>query len=122
MFEVSDKIVCIDDRGLKDHAFLFTDLPVKGQMYVVRGMDYHPDTLKPDDIPGVLLTGIFGCDCPITQNEYCFNAKRFVPLDEYRKNREKYIRLFRQYEQELPVCKGDETLEELVAVGKLVEF
>lgn len=85
MFEVSDKIVCINDRGLKEFAFLFTDIPVYGRVYVVRGMDYSPETLEPDDIPGVLLVGIFGCDLEDTGIEHSFHAKRFVPLDEYKK-------------------------------------
>lgn len=108
MFEVSDKIVCIDAKGLIDHAFLFTGLPYEGQMYVVRHMDFHPQTLLPDGIPGVLLVGIFGCDCSITGDEYCFNSKRFVPLEEYRKNREHYRTLFGGNAKEIPVEEKSE--------------
>jgi hypothetical protein len=114
MFEISDKIVCINSKGLKEHAFLFTGLPVEGQLYVVREMDYHPETLKPDGVPGVLLVGIFGCDWYETGSEFCFNAKRFVPLEEYRNNRKDYIKMFREHTEPLPVRKTKVVERELV--------
>lgn len=109
MFEQSDKIVCINARGLKEYTFLFTGLPVEGQMYVVRDMDYHPETLKPDGVPGVLLVGIFGCDWYQTGSEYCFSAKRFVPLEEYRANRKTYLTAFK--EEEYPLIEYEEEVE-----------
>ena len=36
MFEVGEKVVCIDDRFHPEIAFLYTDLPVKGRTYTVR--------------------------------------------------------------------------------------
>ncbi len=99
MFEISDRIVCINVKGLDEYSFLFTELPILGQMYVVRGMDFSEEALKPDGVPGVLLVGIFG-GSKENGSEYCFNAKRFVPLDEYRKNRVSYLTGFK--EQEYP--------------------
>lgn len=99
MFEISDRIVCINDKGLDEYAFMFTSLPIKGQMYVVRGMNFGESAMKFDETPGVYLVGIFGGS---DQNgeEFCFNAKRFVPLDEYRINRQKYLTAFK--EQDYP--------------------
>lgn len=113
MFEVSDKIVCINTKGLDELSFLFSELPIEGQMYVVRWMDFHPETLKPDDVPGVLLVGIFGGDWYKTGQEFSFNAKRFVKLDEYRKNREHYRTLFGSAAKEIPI-PNKEHLEALV--------
>lgn len=117
MFEVSDKIVCINARGLDELAFLFTELPIEGQMYVVRGMDFHPATLEPDGIPGVLLVGIFGGDWHKTGDEFCFHALRFVKLDEYRKNREHYRTLFGSAAKELPKPEKKEKTEEALVVA-----
>lgn len=116
MFDISDKIVCINDKGLKEHSFLFTSLPKFGNVYVVRDMDYHPETMKPDGIPGVLLVGIFGGDWYKTGTEFCFAADRFVPLDEYRKNREEYIRHHGGNAKELPKVKKIKVPQELEVV------
>lgn len=72
-------------------------------MYVVREMDYHPETLKPDNIPGVLLVGIFGCDWQNSGEEFSFNALRFVKLNDYREKREDYIQSFGRSEKEIPL-------------------
>lgn len=111
MFSISDKIVCINAKGLEAYINIFTELPVEGQMYVVRGMDYHPEALKPDGFPGVLLVGIFGCDWQKTGQEFCFNSKRFVPLEEYRTNRKDYINAFNVEPYPVEVIEVEKELE-----------
>lgn len=91
MFEISDKIVCINATGLNKHSELFNKLPVEGVVYVVRDMDFQPETLKPDGIPGVLLVGIFGIEWYATGTEFCFAADRFKKLEDYRLERHKAI-------------------------------
>lgn len=84
MFDISDKVVCINDKGLDECAHIFSSLPVEGTVYVVRDMDYSPEVMEPDGVPGVLLVGIFSIDYYDTGTEFCFSADRFIKLDDYK--------------------------------------
>jgi len=78
-FKVSDKVVCIEDRGLDT-----TISPIHtGTVYVVRGVHFtkrfHGGI--PVGTPGVYLVGLRG---PIHSNgnEISYRAARFRKLDE----------------------------------------
>ena len=91
MFEVGEKVVCIDDRFHPEIAFLYTDLPVKGRTYTVRecemGRDKWVSAQKGWDSVDmkVLLAEITNPLDPSTlkgcPSELGFAARRFAPLD-----------------------------------------
>lgn len=75
--KTGDKVVCISanpTRWPED----FKTVPVKGQIYVVRGFDYSPITGD----QGIYLVGIKGPWHPIFKMERGFYAHHFRKLDE----------------------------------------
>lgn len=79
MFEVSDKVVCIDDGpGNGKNKYLGKPLPIhKGVIYVVSGT-----AISCTGIPMLYLVGINMDISPITGREYGFRACRFRKLSE----------------------------------------
>jgi hypothetical protein len=98
MFDIGEKVVCVDDNIHPEIAFMFTALPVKGEIYTVR--DCEPGRAK-------WVTGQKGWDAvdmkillqelqnPIDPSttkgipsELGFAARRFRPLDEVQQHQE----------------------------------
>lgn len=83
MFITGQKVVCIDDTFAPLAKQLYTALPVKDQVYVVRGMAPGIALNCKDDELAVYLVGLHN---PSSQKapfrEYGFKAERFRPLDE----------------------------------------
>ncbi len=80
-FAISDKVVCVDDAFDEKASSVFSSLPVKNQVYVIRELAVYPDGDW-----GVCLVGITG---KIVYNawvgrvmEWRFAYQRFRKLDE----------------------------------------
>lgn len=90
MFDIGEKVVCVDDRFHPEIAFLYTALPVKGKTYTVR--DCEPGRAKWvsaqkgwDSVDmKVLLVELTNPLDPSTlkgcPSELGFAARRFAPL------------------------------------------
>ncbi len=91
MFDIGEKVVCIDDRFHPEIAFMYTDLPVKGSTYTVRecemGRAQWVSAQKGWDSVDmkVLLVELTNPLDPSTlkgcPSELGFAARRFAPLD-----------------------------------------
>lgn len=80
MFEISDKVVCIDDK-FEDYVIARTsEIPRQGQVYVVRGIYLCRITQQ----LGVYLVGINCTFNPYQVCEYAFWAWRFRKLSEHK--------------------------------------
>ena len=86
MFDVGQKIVCVDDRFPKTVSDLYDALPKEGTVYVVRDV-VQGQTLKLSRTVTILLVGLVG-NINGHGIENGFNAKRFVPLEEYRQKQQ----------------------------------
>jgi hypothetical protein len=92
MFEVGEKVVCVDANIHPEIAFMFTDLPQEGVVYTVR--DCEPGRSKWGTSQGgwdsvdmkVLLVELKNPIDPSTEmgcpGELGFAARRFRPLEE----------------------------------------
>lgn len=77
-FRVGQKVVCVDDNFDKRAKNYFTALPVRGEIYVVRGT-----LLFPDAHLGIALVGFPGERTAFNEfGEHMFFAKRFRPVVE----------------------------------------
>ncbi len=77
MFNVSDKVVCVDDSGYhQSHPDALPD-PVKDQVYVISEILAHVE-------PGVMRVAIVGCEnWNPDRTEWCgYRARRFRKLSE----------------------------------------
>lgn len=91
MFDIGEKVVCVDDRFHPEISFLYTALPVKGKTYTVR--DCEPGRAKWvsaqkgwDSVDmKVLLVELTNPLDPSTlkgcPSELGFAARRFAPLE-----------------------------------------
>jgi len=87
MFCQGQKVVCIDDKFLPHIAQLYTELPVEGRTYVIRGVTVgvtHTETRE--RIEGEICVYLVGISNPKSNSppfrERGFNAMRFRSLDE----------------------------------------
>lgn len=79
MFQIGDKVVCVDDRFYAAHlVHHYSGLPVKGVVYVVRGTYGTVDASG----PGVYVVGIFADIDPETGLERGFRQFRFRKLED----------------------------------------
>ena len=85
MFDVGDKVVCINDVFPDWVVDLYNDLPKKDEVYVVRDIVMGQNYDLSMNVT-VLLVGILG---NINQHgvENGFNPNRFVPLEEFKEER-----------------------------------
>ena len=84
MFINGQRVACCDDTGLKSlvDAGLYTAIPQKDKVYVVRGMTIGIDLARREEL-AVYLVGIHNpCSNTPPYPERGFNANRFRPLDE----------------------------------------
>lgn len=91
MFEVGEKVVCVDDRFHPEIAFLYTALPEKGKVYTVRECEpgrskWMSEQKGWDSVDmKVLLSELLNPVDPSTlkgcPSELGFAARRFAPLD-----------------------------------------
>ncbi len=83
MFEISEKVVCVNDLFPPEVHILYTSLPEKGKVYVIRdilpGHNYNGGTLA--DSVAVLLVGV---NNPISNHgvEGGFATHRFRRLED----------------------------------------
>ena len=92
MFEVGEKVVCVDDRFHPEIAYLFAALPVKGTVYTVRECDVGRSKWTSaekgwDSVEmKVLLVELVNGVDPSTEkgcpSELGFAARRFAPLTD----------------------------------------
>lgn len=82
MFDVGEKVVCVNDKFPDSVVKIYTKLPVEGQVYVVRDIVAGQTSNLKRDV-AILLVGIIA---HINQHgiENGFNAKRFVRLEKYK--------------------------------------
>lgn len=79
-FQVSDKVVCVDDKGFPPHIIPnISHLPIEGEVYVVRAVNHDPGS---NNRPYVLLVGFTGSIEPRSGLEYGFAAYRFRKLSD----------------------------------------
>lgn len=79
MFNVSDKVVCVDGSFDRVYRPLFSSLPKRGKVYVVRECRLDPKTKR----QRVLLVGIRAkVEHLISRDEVGFEASRFRSLAE----------------------------------------
>lgn len=74
-----DKVVCVDDSFPSRAFYLFTSMPVKNKVYIIR--DFDASWTEPN-IYLIWLIGISGTTHPRTGREEAFKAARFRLLDE----------------------------------------
>jgi hypothetical protein len=80
MFHVGQKVVCVDDEfGFADRLSL-RELPVKGNVYIIRDMPLGM-AIDGSRRIGLLLQGIKNNEGP-RGIEHCFNPMRFRPIVE----------------------------------------
>lgn len=85
MFQVSDKIVLVDSKGIMMARGHFTSIPRKGKVYVVRSVRIGtPAKLRYTKTKGygISLVGIVGDIHPTRGNEVCWCGERFRKLSE----------------------------------------
>jgi len=82
MFDVGEKVVCVDDKFPDSVVELYTKLPQEGQTYVVRDIVAGQTSNLKRDV-AILLVSI---TAHINQHgiENGFNAHRFVRLEKYK--------------------------------------
>ncbi len=101
MFDIGEKVVCVDDRFHPEIAWLFTALPVKGTVYTVRECDMGRakwttaqkgwDSVEMKVLLVELVNGVDPSTekgCPA---ELGFAARRFAPLTDIRNEEEAEI-------------------------------
>ncbi len=98
MFELGEKVVCVDDNIHPEIACLYTDLPLKGEIYTVRECEVGRSKWVSaqggwDSVDmKVLLVELVNPLDPSTLNgfpsELGFAARRFRPLEDIRKEEE----------------------------------
>jgi hypothetical protein len=54
--KTSDKVICVNAKNINGPE-RFSDIPVEGRIYTVRGVDTSPSASEP---PGIYLVGIVG--------------------------------------------------------------
>ena len=72
MFRIGDKVVCVDDRFDAETAACFSQLPVRGRIYCVRGICIDVINGK----PGVWVVGVTGVYF-VGERERPLKAERF---------------------------------------------
>jgi len=82
MFDIGQKVVCVDDKFPDWVKERFKDFPVEGKVYVVRDIIPGSNYGKGETC-AVLLVGLTG-DINKHGIENGFAVRRFVPLDEYK--------------------------------------
>jgi len=94
MFIEGQRVACIDDQFPTWALALYTELPVKGKIYTIRGIGIGLDVkaiVKDSKVPAsfvgeedltVWLQEIVNPDHPVSKEEYGFKASRFAPLEE----------------------------------------
>ena len=87
MFDVGEKVVCIDDKFPDWVVERYTELPKDGQIYVIRDLIPASDYGRGETC-AVLLIGIVG-DINKHGIENGFAARRFRPLEEVMEERKK---------------------------------
>lgn len=78
MFQIGDKVVCVDDRFPDSIEGKFNALPQQDRVYVVRESYTSPKRGE----PSVRLIGIVGTFCAYWGCEYGFRAYRFRKLED----------------------------------------
>lgn len=78
MFNESDKVVCVNDRFGVEALAVFSSLPKRGKIYVVRSV--HDDRHG----VGLCLVGIVGEMHPTKNVEVRFRPERFRRLSDIR--------------------------------------
>ncbi len=92
MFDIGEKVVCIDDRFHPEIAYLFTALPVKGKTYTVRECDMGRakwtsaqkgwDSVEMKVLLVELVNGVDPSTEKGCPSELGFAARRFAPLTD----------------------------------------
>src|SRR5277367_5453283 len=83
-FNIGDKVVCVDDKFPPDISTLYTALPMKDSIYVVRDIRLGINLTLEGDM-SVLLIGLVNPKADSKANlERGFRADRFRPLEELR--------------------------------------
>lgn len=84
MFNVSDKVICIDDRFDSKIINYCSGLPKMGLTYVVRGINIYNNKIN------VLLCGITCSPIENSGIEAGFKEERFRKLDELKNKTKNY--------------------------------
>jgi hypothetical protein len=89
MYDKGDKVVCVDDKIHPEIAFLYKQLPKKGEVYVVRDCTIGTTNVFAADQNvtfKVLLEELINDIDPYTETgcmeELGFRSDRFVPVEE----------------------------------------
>ncbi len=92
MFDIGEKVVCVDDRFHPEIAFMFDALPVKGEVYTVRDCDMGRakwtsaqkgwDSVEMKVLLQELVNGVDPSTAKGCPSELGFAARRFAPLTD----------------------------------------
>lgn len=101
MFEVNQRVICVDDSGWEPYRKRF-QYPTPGQTYTVREL-----VTAPDGSLAIRLIEIANREAPnFTLNIFAepfFRASRFRPLTERKHSTEAGVELLRKIARDVPV-------------------